>query len=519
MRKLLIISLLIFSVIRAYSNGLDTLVYFNELTFNSLNEKKILTGYFQSSKLTYELFLPVNDSTSKNIECNRDMLNELIIELKERNVSGLKPKKQIKIIYNKVHDKLLKKYDIKSLYSDIYNTGNFNCLSASILYSLIFEEFNIPYRIKLSNHHVFLLSYPNTYSIVVETTNPMVGYQAINQNFKAKYIGYLKDSKLISLSEYNSKNTDDLFNEYYFKEKNVTLVELVGVQYYNDAIIKMENQNYEAAFHQLEKAYLFYSAEEVGYLLMTNGVAAITELGYKNLKIAHILAKLSRYNLYGIKPENIIVEFAAITQNLLNYEGNEQLYDSVYTILINNIANKEILNEINYIFHYEKGRFLTGQSKYHEILPHFEKACELKPKNAQILNMLVFGIGKRYDQLSSPDEAINLLEYYQVKFKGISQNNLFHHMLVDAYLNKIQMCFYNKEISIGNLYISKFEELFDSKVIYDQYIDYKIASAFTSAAMYYFRRGNYSKAKIIIETGLKYTPNNYELKSKLKALE
>ena len=45
-----------------------------------------------------------------------------------------------------------------------------------------------------------------------------------------------------------------------------------------------------------------------------------------------------------------------------------------------------------------------------------------------------------------------------------------------------------------------------------------ISSSYSSAALYFYKKGNKQKAKEMIEKGLKYAPDNYTLKYRLKAL-
>lgn len=41
-----------------------------------------------------------------------------------------------------------------------------------MLYAMVFDELNIPYKVKASSNHVYLVANPGPKSIVVKTTNP-----------------------------------------------------------------------------------------------------------------------------------------------------------------------------------------------------------------------------------------------------------------------------------------------------------------------------------------------------------
>ncbi|MDZ7741151.1 MAG: hypothetical protein U5Q03_05210 [Bacteroidota bacterium] len=66
-------------------------------------------------------------------------------------------------------------------------------------YALAFEEFMIPCEIKVSRDHAFLVAYPESYAVVVETTNPVKGISGvIDQRKKQKFLENLVNLKLIS---------------------------------------------------------------------------------------------------------------------------------------------------------------------------------------------------------------------------------------------------------------------------------------------------------------------------------
>jgi tetratricopeptide (TPR) repeat protein len=69
-------------------------------------------------------------------------------------------------------------------------------------------------------------------------------------------------------------------------------------------------------------------------------------------------------------------------------------------------------------------------------------------------------------------------------------------------------------------YIQNFEEVeelypinFNTYIINDAVVE-----AYSRAASYYYRKGNFKVAKHFLNKGLKYAPNSYELKNKLNSI-
>ena len=195
----------------------DTLVYFNEITYHSELEEEAFNEYFSEDNSSFiKLFLAKDENiTKQQYEIRLTSFLDYTKELREDKNYNKPEKKKVKYYYNLIHNKYLEKYEMNTNFSKIFNNGYYNCVTGSILYGLIFDELKIPYKIKLSPIHAYLITYPQTESILVETTNPVKGYFIFNENFKQNYVDHLLDNKLITASEYASYSTEELFNKYY----------------------------------------------------------------------------------------------------------------------------------------------------------------------------------------------------------------------------------------------------------------------------------------------------------------
>jgi len=519
--KLNLILLFSFTCILVLEAKNDSLVFISEITFNSDFEKQAFHNYFSCDSSNYfELYMSINQDMNK--ENYSKYLSRFENHLKEINTDYFQRKKEskkIKTIYNIIHDSYLDKYDEQSFFPDIFKKGNYNCVSGSILYGLALKELQIPFDVKETPNHIYLVAYPNTSSILIETTNPIKGLFVFDFYFKGNFVDYLRDNKLISSEEYNNRSVNELFEEYFFREENITIKELAGIQYSNDAIFKMARQKYEDAFYQLEKSYLFYPSEKTAFLLLYTAANVIERNDYSELKYADFIYKLSRYEKYGITKNDILGEFGRITQTHLLYNGNTVLYDNFYNKIIENIENKDTKDEIAFVYNYERGRILNNQFKYGDAIDFLEKAYDLKPGNSDAQNLFVNSLIKVYSRENEAEDILEILNNYSDKHPELMQNVQFAQLKLTIYLFLIDNSFIMKNAVLGEKYIDIFKELYPEKN--DNYfnIDAYIVRAFSSAATYYFRRNMYTSSRNILLKGLEYVPGNYELKNRLRALE
>ena len=110
------------------------------------------------------------DSLISNVEIekNRNKVQKTIKFSRQKEKKEKHERKRIKRIYNTIHNTFLEKYNIEAHFSDIFINGNYNCVSATALYSYVFESLEIPYKIKETPTHVYLVVYPKSYKIYIE---------------------------------------------------------------------------------------------------------------------------------------------------------------------------------------------------------------------------------------------------------------------------------------------------------------------------------------------------------------
>lgn len=511
MKKIYCLAIGLLVHVISHAQYTDSLVHFRELTFYSDFERETFQRFQKRDVDLFSLFM-ANGSLlpADKITSNREKFYSYI-DLQDSETAGKKTEKRVKTLYENFHNKYLMKYELVNHFEDIFYNGNFNCVSATALYALAFDKLQIPYSIKEEPTHVYLVAYPDAERIVLQTTSPLGGYYTISDAFKQEFVKRLKDQKLISAQEYASKDVKVLFDKYYFGEnKEVTLQQLAGLQYVNDALYKSEDKKPEEAFIQMEKAYMLYPSARVTQLLYYLGTYAFEAHKTKDSTHAVLLGKLARYKDFGLEPDMIVGEFVRTTQELLSGSGKKQQYEQYYTTLTNSVTNEKLKNDLAYVYNYESGRQLYNQAKGKEALPYFEKTLTLKPDDVDAQSLFIASLGQTFNTQGNYQDIIKSLDDYNNRFTSLRANNHFNAMRATAYLIQFHTSYATNKIAEGD----KYKTLFES--VANQYPDLTLNSeligqSYSNAAVYYYRKGQVAKAKQLLLSGLKYAPNNYEL--------
>lgn len=160
-------------------------------------------------------------------------------------------------IFTKTHQYYLKKYEDHASFSALFNKGSYNCLTGTILYSLILNHFHIAHEVIETNYHIFILAETNQGKILLETTDPLHGFVDTPSGIEKRISAYKKNTLYASNSKFNyyQFNTD-LFN-------SVSIEELRGLLFYNKAVDSYNHQNLQESVQYLTKAHTLYSSSRI----------------------------------------------------------------------------------------------------------------------------------------------------------------------------------------------------------------------------------------------------------------
>jgi tetratricopeptide (TPR) repeat protein len=502
-------------LVSASSFGQSYELSVDQLSFYSPYEQKVFTEHFRKGNSDAFSMLMANGSllTEKSIADTRAKFTDFLKRYDEPRFRSKKPDKQVKTIYDDVHKTFFLKYKNNALFEEIFSNGHFNSLTASALYALAFQELNIPFAIKQVDDQVYVVAYPNAEQIKLEATNPAMGIFQMSPEFKQAYLQSLKEKKIISTQEYAAKDAKTLFNQYYYgNSPEITIAQLVGLLYLDDAIAKTQVDKKEDAFIQSEKAYICYPSERTLYVMAVTGSDALQARTRMDSTHATYVGKISSYNAAGITPDMIQSEYARVINHLLFDKGDRGAIDNYRRVMMRHVQNIQLANDLDFLYQYEVGRSLYNQGRYRDGLPFFEEALKLRPANQETQNIVISSLAIVASKLPNA-EAIEITERYSSSYPSLRENNRFNLILATTYLIQFEREYFDGKVQRGEKFKTSFEELMAKYK--DISVDGNLVGhAYSTAAVYYFKQGQNSKAKTYINKGLEFAPNNYELQNR-----
>ncbi len=505
-----------------FSQFKDSLVKKAELKFKN-NEEKLAFSESDLSNPDHIVSLLLSSYDKENVYSNvkaQRQINDCVNELK-LEIGSKSEVKKVKFIYDYVHKLFFKVYKLQNSFADIFSKGEYNCVSASALYAIIFSKLEIPFSIIEAPQHVYLVAYPQSFKILIETTSPEKGYYQFNDSYITQYIKSLYNSKLISKEEYDSQTANQLFDKYYFSSKSLTLQEVVSLQYSNYAVYNIENKKYSEAIDEIKKAYYLNSYERNKFILKSSLMYHVANNKYDKKNQVEEFALLCRFNNKEedeISNEKIRYEFSRLTEEQLINNSNYELYDDSYKMIVKEVKDTVLRNEISYHYHFELARlgYLNNKDTTYE-LPHLRAAFAINMKNANLQTIILSYLERQISSNYNSIEIMKILSTYSHYFNFIDSNNSFNRVKANCILELAYESYASNDINKGENYLKEFENLMMIKKETVPNANF-IEKAYAYASGVYYKKGNIAKTKQLLKTGLIYSPSSFGLKLRLSQL-
>lgn len=496
-------------------NASDTLIIKNPV-YNSSFEKANFTRFIDTGNVDFLTLAFSLDSTvtaSKAMEY-KTIVDNYINDNKSRILSISNNKRQIKEIFKLSHNKFFTKYDLNATQCELFNSGKYNCVTGTLFYSYVLDQLGIPFTIKEDPTHAYLLAYPNEFSIPIESTDPQMEILIPNSKFKNEYINYLVEVKVVTQSEVAELGIEKIFNANFYSKKDIKPIELVGLLYYNSAVDYINKEDFKKSVHQFEKAYMLYPSDRISYPLIVSLINIVQENKFTDVKDITYLSKLASYSKTNTIKDYLIEKFKNITYENIVRTKNEELYDSIFYTIYSQFSDATINKEIADIYYVQRAHsyFVNNQ---------LDKGWELvlagyknNPENRDIIGLMHnFFIEKGKFLLGSDDFEsfyFNHINEYPV----LTKNRTILSMGSAYFLQKIQTNFFYDNKKEGEEFMGKFEKFMENYNFVPE--GYLLGPAYGEAASYYFRKRDLKSCKLILDKGLKISPNNEILTRKYK---
>ena len=161
----------------------------------------------------------------------------------------------LRSIFTITHRQVLKQYDQYSEFGDLFASGRYDCLTATALYSVILSHFGFEHQVIETNYHIFLLIQSNEGLVLMESTDPIGGFEYQKNRIEDRIAMYAND--------YQQPVSDTQFVSSYSIFNEVSFNQLTGLLYYNQSVKAFNTQQWMEADRLLNLAKQFYYSPRI----------------------------------------------------------------------------------------------------------------------------------------------------------------------------------------------------------------------------------------------------------------
>ena len=507
MKKIYLLPLLLFMTVTATLKSQN---------FISDIEKDAIHA-FEKDSLNYDFLknICVIDSTLtiERLESYKEQLNRVIKSLPPKEAKVSREKKRVRKIYNIIHNRFFQKYDLKADFTNIFKNGSYNCVSATALYVYVFDQLDIPYYIKELPSHVFLIAYPKSLKIHLETTVPgAYGFYSPNDSEIRKIVDELVEIKLISKLELQEKGYSKTYQNYFYGKEFVDKKSLIGMQYFNKSITFLDDKDYKRAYAYISKSLKYYKSPMSKRLSVQLILMNLSELEIENeeeLELVYNNLSLLKYKkdigIYGVK--ELIYKI---------YANNNNDFIQKAVLKLSNLKDQELKNFIQTELYDYLSRSEADKRNFDKAIKYSDILLSLNPENKRAKEVLLHCIPSKINLMPINEKSVQELESYVLKYNFLIGDKRIDTMRAILFGQIAQANFFDRKPKEGLVYLSLFENIMDNQRENVQIPPLAISQLYLLIGRYYFGKSQFKSAIKYFQKGIDYTPENTDLKKMLK---
>ncbi len=247
--------------------------------FENATEQEILLNNYENDFQLLQALRFTGEPSLKHWEKLVSILD------KKAAKNRIKGARFLETIFYKTQSVLFKGYQKHAAFNELLNSGTYDCVTGTAAYGLLLDRYGFDYKIIETDAHVFLLAEFEGDSVIFESTLPLHGFfqgtatRDFLSQFIAKESASPNGASGLAIGGI-SEGSNQIF-------QTITLKELAGLQYYNDAILKFNNNQFQEAYFQTVKAEMLHPSDRISNLRvllepLKNLQVARTGTGYRH---------------------------------------------------------------------------------------------------------------------------------------------------------------------------------------------------------------------------------------------
>tara|TARA_Y100001934_G_C12307979_1_gene753438 strand:+ start:71 stop:1633 length:1563 start_codon:yes stop_codon:yes gene_type:complete len=436
---------------------------------------------------------------------NQGKLEQIFLSLDSAKLVRKSTKKIVKTVFNTVHEQIFYKYELNNQFCEVFETGFYNCVSASGMYSYFFARLGILHMMVQIPGHVYVMVMHDDETWVVESTDPQQGFYEIEMQSREETIQEYLAQKLISPEQLNDPKLDSILGSFDDREF-VSASRLVAIQYQNQSLYDLEAEKFHSALqNHLKARFLAPKAdyEEAAFIIGTwvekqdyskPYYFDLCRVNWTFFSEKEKLENLEAFEYYG----------SLYLENKIDRSIYDAWFDSFKEAFADNDSALKYIRANRYTI---LGTEAFQNGKISETLQNGKNCLAEIPNDQNGLALVITGIGMKIQAGKWTESIIaDSLRYYNNNYPSLMEKPVYRNLVAEVYILEAVNHVNRNQLSSAKRNLEELEEILGGSLP-ETINEERVALAYSKVAHYSFRSSK-KEAQNWIERGLKYAPSN-----------
>jgi hypothetical protein len=231
----------------------------SDLRFHSAFEEKVLND--PSTEPTLSLLLVADESVDQRRAQSDLTTYETNLAFYQSQQLKYRSEEQfLKFFFYRVHRKELKNYVQYVSLANQFETGQYDCLTATSLYFLYLTDLGYEVNLVETDYHIYLKINSEGKDFLFESTDAIAGFISSESEIQKKEREYISAQRQ-NISGISSNTRSG--QKSYIQNNMLTKRQLAGLNYYNRAIAAWNGKHITNAVALIDKSYFLYPSDRI----------------------------------------------------------------------------------------------------------------------------------------------------------------------------------------------------------------------------------------------------------------
>lgn len=420
-----------------------------------------------------------------------------------------KQHKLSQVIHEELHENLFKYYGMETAPIDIFDDGEFNCVTGTGVVAYMAHKLGYETRIREQPNHVYPEVIIDGVAYAIETTDPGFGYRKYDAKVKQSLVKSLKAFKLIPEEELGDLTDEETFDKLYATKPQISFKELVALQYNNQGVFAAEKKDYTLAIENLMKAFVLFPDQrlKLGLQLSLANYFIQKDASDDNFqRFLVVLSRMTKETDYASLLYPVYIDFA----NKTIIDGSDiDKYKEVSAAVLRNLYIKDLKKQLTFEYEMRLGNHHLVLGDFDIALPLIESCLDYEKDHKVALAMLIHAKAKLCEVNNFSQEEIEGIFELNKKYKTIQEQYEYRELLLYATGNYCIQQMDKSNFRVVRERMEVLDQTLNAKTHHDD-IDIRLAQLFKDLSIRFFRVGHNQTALKYINTALEKLPNNPE---------